>query len=128
VHFWSVLAEEEGRTVTVDLPAGPVPVHVAAADLGAAVDALLGNVFSHTPDGTSFGVAVRPRAGGGAEVTVSDAGPGLDPGAIARGSSGGGSTGLGLDIARRTAAASGGGLRIEASPAGTRVMLELGPV
>ena len=51
-------------------------------------------------------------------VTVSDAGPGTDPAAIERGISGGGSTGLGLDIARRTAVASGGGLRIEASPRG----------
>lgn len=127
VHFWSVLAEEERRAVTVDLPPGPLPVRVAAADLGAAVDALLGNVFSHTPDGTAFGVAVRPRDGGGAEVTVSDSGPGTDPAAIERGSSGGGSTGLGLDIARRTAEASGGGLRIASSAAGTSVTLALGP-
>jgi signal transduction histidine kinase len=127
VHFWSVLAEEERRAVTVELPDGPLPVRVAAADLGAAVDALLGNVFSHTPDGTPFAVAVRPGADGGAVVTVADAGPGTDPVAIERGISGGGSTGLGLDIARRTASASGGGLRIEASPAGTRVTLELGP-
>ncbi|MFL6095932.1 MAG: HAMP domain-containing protein, partial [Blastococcus sp.] len=127
LHFWSVLAEEEGRAVTVDLPGVRLPVRVAAADLGAAVDALLGNVFSHTPDGTAFRVSVRPREGGGAEVTVSDAGPGTSPGAIERGSSGGGSTGLGLDIARRTAEASGGRLRIGSSAAGTSVSLELGP-
>jgi signal transduction histidine kinase len=127
VHFWSVLAEEEGRAVTVDLPGVPLPVRVAAADLGAAVDALLGNVFSHTTDGTAFRVAVRPRDAGGAEVSVSDRGPGTEPAAVARGSSGGGSTGLGLDIARRTAEASGGVLRIESSPAGTSVTLVLGP-
>ncbi|TFV83438.1 HAMP domain-containing sensor histidine kinase [Blastococcus sp. CT_GayMR16] len=127
VHFWSVLAEEEGRAVTVDLPGVPLSVRVAAADLGAAVDALLGNVFSHTPDGTAFGVAVRPRDGGGAEVTVADTGPGTEPTAVERGSSGGGSTGLGLDIARRTAEASGGRLRIDSSPTGTTVSLELGP-
>jgi len=127
VHFWSVLADEERRAVTVELAAGPLPVRVAAADLGAAVDALLGNVFAHTPDGTAFGVAVRRRDGGGAEVTVSDTGPGTAPAAVERGSSGGGSTGLGLDIARRTAEASGGRLRIASSAAGTRVTLELGP-
>jgi signal transduction histidine kinase len=127
VHFWSVLAEEEGRTVTVGLPGGPLPVRVAAADLGAAVDALLGNVFSHTPEGTAFRVAVRPGDAGGAEVTVHDTGPGTEPAAVERGSSGGGSTGLGLDIARRTAEASGGVLRIASSAAGTSVTLELGP-
>jgi signal transduction histidine kinase len=127
VHFWSVLAEEEGRAVTVELPGVPLPVRVTATDLGAAVDALLGNVFSHTPDGTAFAVAVRPRAAGGAELTVSDTGLGTEPAAVERGSSGGGSTGLGLDIARRTAEASGGELRIASSPAGTSVTLELGP-
>ncbi|HSK25839.1 MAG TPA: hypothetical protein VK894_02900 [Jiangellales bacterium] len=42
-------------------------------------------------------------------MTVGDDGPGLGPGAVVeRGSSGSGSTGLGLDIARRTALAGGG--------------------
>jgi signal transduction histidine kinase len=129
VRFWSVLAEEEGRAVTLDLPDGPLTVHASAGDLGAAVDALLGNVFAHTPVGTSFSVSVRPRAGGGAEVDVADTGPGLPAGgaALERGSSGGGSTGLGLDIARRTAEGSGGGLHVASSPLGTCVTLHLGP-
>jgi signal transduction histidine kinase len=91
------------------------------------VDALLGNVFAHTPDGTGFRVAVHPTAAGGAEVSVSDAGPGLPASALERGHSGGGSTGLGLDIARRTAESSGGALRLRSSVAGTTVTLELGP-
>ncbi|MCW2701235.1 MAG: Phytochrome 1 [Blastococcus sp.] len=126
-RFWSVLAEDEHRRLDVDLPDGPLPVRVAEGDLAAAVDALLGNVFAHTPDGTAFGVAVRPRPGGGAEVTVSDAGPGMRSSAVERGRSGGGSTGLGLDIARRTAEASGGALQLASSPEGTRITLELGP-
>jgi signal transduction histidine kinase len=128
LQFWSVLAEEERREVATELPAGPVPVRVATADLGAALDALLGNVFAHTPDGTGFQVAVRPRPGGGAEVVVADGGPGVtEPdAAVERGRSDGGSTGLGLDIARRTAEASGGRLTIGSSPAGTTVTLELG--
>jgi signal transduction histidine kinase len=127
VRFWSVLAEEEQRTVTVGLGEQSLPVRVAAGDLGAALDALLGNVFAHTPEGTPFRVTVRPRPGGGAEVSVSDTGPGLPDAAIERGRSGAGSTGLGLDIARRTAEASGGALRISASAAGTTVVLALGP-
>jgi signal transduction histidine kinase len=129
VAFWSVLAEEEQRAVTVDLAEGPLPVRLAPADLGAAVDALLGNVFTHTPEGTAFAVTVSGRADGGATVRVADRGPGLaaGAGAVQRGHSGGGSTGLGLDIARRTAKAAGGGLRVESSPGGTEVFLELGP-
>ena len=126
-RFWSVLAEDEGRRFDVDLPPDPVPVRVAAADLGAAVDALLGNVFTHTPDGTPLAVRVGARPEGGAEVAVRDAGPGMPDDAVDRGRSGGGSTGLGLDIARRTAEAGGGGLRFESSASGTTVRLELGP-
>ena len=57
---------------------------------------------------------------------MSDTGPGTEPTSVERGSSRGGSTGLGLDIARRTAEASGAELRIASSPAGTTVTLDLG--
>jgi signal transduction histidine kinase len=127
VGFWSALAEDEGRSVRFDPPSGPLPVRVSADDLTAAVDALLGNVFAHTPEGTGMSVGVRVRDGGGAEITVADAGPGLDESAVERGRSGAGSTGLGLDIARRTAEASGGAMHVASSPAGTQVTLELGP-
>jgi signal transduction histidine kinase len=65
-------------------------------------------------------------------VEVIDEGPGLGPvrdAAAERGSSGAGSTGLGLDIARRTASAAGGGLALVSGPggAGARITLELGP-
>jgi signal transduction histidine kinase len=85
-------------------------------------------VFAHTPEGTGFRVAVRECGDGTAEVLVADDGPGLrDPAtALERGRSGGGSTGLGLDIARRTAEASGGTVRLASSPTGTTVALELG--
>jgi signal transduction histidine kinase len=132
VAFWSVLAEDTARAVTAELPAGPLPVAVDAEELAAAVDALLGNVFAHTPDGVAFAVRLVPRAGGGAELTVADEGPGLPAGPAGaldpagRGVSGGGSTGLGLDIARRAAEQSGGGLRSGAGP-GTRIVLDLGP-
>ena len=129
VAFWSVLAEDEGRALTVDLPPGELPVRVPTADLGAVVDALLGNVFAHTPAGTPFAVSLRPRTGGGARLTVSDRGPGMPTGSVLeRGVSGRGSTGLGLDIARRTAQASGGSTTVQGDlDAGTTVELELGP-
>ena len=126
-EFWSALAADEGRSIRIGQSGTPLPVRVPAADLAAAVDALLGNVFAHTPEGTALVVDVRPREDGGAVVTVADEGPGIPEGAVERGRSGAGSTGLGLDIARRTAEASGGELRLSSSAAGTQVSLDLGP-
>lgn len=101
--FWSVLAEDTGRAMTRSLPAGPLTVQVAADDLAAALDALLENVFAHTPDGTAFSVTLVARPGGGAVLEVADSGPGFSPVTAARGASPGGSTGLGIDIARQVA-------------------------
>ncbi|GAA4523543.1 MULTISPECIES: sensor histidine kinase [Nonomuraea] len=126
VRFWSVLAEDQGREVDVALPGGELPVAAGAESLAACVDALLGNVFAHTPEGASFSVRLAPHPKG-AELVVSDTGPGFDPALLARGNSGGGSTGLGLDIARRTAESSGGGLAVSPVPSGgARVEVTLG--
>jgi signal transduction histidine kinase len=126
-RFWSILAQDQGREMRLDVASFPVLVAVAEPDLGACLDALLGNVFAHTAQGTGFGIGLRPRPGGGAVLSVRDDGPGFaqqDP--IRRGASGGGSTGLGLDIARQTAEGSGGTLRIQPGPGG-HVVVELGP-
>jgi len=125
--FWSVLAEEDGRPWSVEAPDRPVAVRADAAELAAALDALLANVHGHTPAGTAYRLTLRTE-GGRARLEVADDGPGIaDPEeAQRRGRSGGGSTGLGLDIAARTAAAAGGELRVEASDAGgTLVVLDL---
>jgi signal transduction histidine kinase len=129
VAFWTVLAEDTGRTVTLDVAAtGPLPVGVPADELAAALDALLGNVFAHTPDGTAFAITLASRSGGGALLTVADDGPGLSADQVRRGASRGGSTGLGLDIARRVAQSSGGRLDLATGPTGgARLTLELGP-
>ncbi|SIR06337.1 HAMP domain-containing sensor histidine kinase [Micromonospora avicenniae] len=127
VAFWSVLAEDTGRPVTLDLAPGPLPVGVPADELAAAVDALLGNVFAHTPDGTPFTVRLAV-ADGQVVLTVADGGPGLPADAARRGASAAGSTGLGLDIARRAAQATGGRLELRAATGGgAEVLLRLGP-
>ncbi|WP_282699300.1 HAMP domain-containing sensor histidine kinase [Streptomyces sp. CC219B] len=129
--FWSALAEDEGRKVRVAGVDRPVRIPVARADLAAALDALLGNVFRHTPEGTAFAVDVH-NGEDAVIVLVSDAGPGIpDPEAAmarGRGSGSAGSTGLGLDIVRRLAESTGGDVRIGASVLGgteVRIWIQL---
>ncbi|CAM5236870.1 Signal transduction histidine-protein kinase/phosphatase MprB OS=Streptomyces cyaneofuscatus OX=66883 GN=G3I52_07065 PE=4 SV=1 [Streptomyces cyaneofuscatus] len=132
--FWSALAEDEGREVRLAGVDRTVRIPVARPELAAALDALLGNVFRHTPEGTAFAVDVH-HSGDAVIVLVSDAGPGIaDPeAALARGASGTtkpgavGSTGLGLDIVRRVAESTGGDLRIGRSVlGGTEVRIWIG--
>ena len=115
--FWSALAEDQGRPWDLVGAAAPVLVPVPATELTAVVDALLGNVFRHTAEGTAFTVTLHEGADT-VGILVADAGPGIpDPdAALRRGASGAGSTGLGLDIARRLAESTGGTLKIERSP------------
>jgi signal transduction histidine kinase len=119
MDFWSALADDQLRAWRLVGADQPVPVPVARQDLIAAADALLGNVFLHTDEGTEF--AVTLHAGDDVvAIFFADAGPGIaDPGAaLQRGRSGRGSTGLGLDIARRVAESTGGELRIDRSALG----------
>ncbi|MFF8955858.1 ATP-binding protein [Streptomyces sp. NPDC014894] len=130
MDFWSALAEDEGRKVRVAGVDRPVRIPVARPELVAALDALLGNVFRHTPEGTALSVDVH-NGDDAVIVLVSDAGPGIaDPeAAMARGNSNGrdGSTGLGLDIVRRVAESTGGDVRIGSSVlGGTEVRIWLG--
>ncbi|MFJ2175772.1 sensor histidine kinase [Streptomyces sp. NPDC087851] len=130
MDFWSALAEDEGRTVRVAGIGRPVRAPVVRTELAAALDALLGNVFRHTPEGTAFSVDVH-NGEDAVLVLVSDAGAGItDPtAALARGNSGGreGSTGLGLDIVRRVAESTGGDVRIGRSVlGGTEIRIWIG--
>ncbi|MEU3858467.1 HAMP domain-containing sensor histidine kinase [Streptomyces sp. NPDC028722] len=129
MEFWSALAEDEGRKWRVAGADRPVRVPVARADLAAALDALLGNVFRHTPEGAAFAVDVH-NGDDAVIVLVSDAGGGIpDPEAAmarGRGSGNAGSTGLGLDIVRRLAESTGGDVRIGGSVlGGTEVRIRL---
>lgn len=130
-HFWEPLAEEQGREfeVRVEVP-GETRVRAGEQDVVALLDVLLDNVFTHTQEGAAVAVTIAPRAGGGLVLTVDDAGPGFPDGidVLARGTSGGDSSGLGLAIAHQTATGSGGGLEAGRSPlGGGRVVVTLGP-
>ena len=92
---------------------------VDADELGAAVDALIENVFAHTADGVPFAVSVTARADGGTRVCVGDGGLGVSgTGLDRRGRSESGSTGLGLDIARRCVKTVGGSFGLGTSALG----------
>ncbi len=130
VRFWEPLAEDQARSFTfTSAVEEPVQVRAAEADLEALVDVLLDNVFTHAPDGTPLAVTLAAREEGGLVLTVEDGGPGFPDGldVVRRGTSGAGSTGLGLSIVDKTATESGGGLVLGPSPlGGARVVVELG--
>jgi len=116
--FWSVLAEEQGRDHQSHIPDEPIPVVLTHDELAAAVDTLLENVFTHTPAGTAYRITIE-ESGDDAILTVEDDGQGFpSEKVIRRGASGAGSTGLGLDIVRRAAERSGGGVALRSSPTG----------
>lgn len=112
--FWSMLANDQGREVTLEVPDTPCRVALSSEECAAVLDSLVGNVFRYTPADRPFAVAVVEHAGW-VTLLVEDGGPGFaDPTtALRRGTSGGGSTGLGLDIVRHAVEATGGTVHLE---------------
>jgi len=122
--FWQVVAAAQERRLNVECPQRR-PVHAAAADSDVltALDNLVQNVLTHTEAGTGFTVSVSDDP---PSLTVADQGSGLpSPDVFDRGSTTGESSGLGLDIVRRIAEASGGEVRIGDGP-GTTIVVRFG--
>lgn len=111
VTFWRLLAEEQGRAVSIVDSNYPLQVALPEDVVGSMADTLIENVLTHTSPGVDFRV-VWTGDGNLATIRVEDAGAGFSPGfdPTTRGVSGRGSTGLGLDIARKTAEGAGGAL------------------
>lgn len=124
--FWHMLAVEQDRDLTFEAGAPGVVLGVARDSLEAVIDALVGNVFDHTPAGTNLALRTgedldRPW------LEVTDEGTGFpDSSLLQRGISGKGSTGLGLDIAKRTAEITGGELEVATTDLGARVRVWFG--
>jgi signal transduction histidine kinase len=116
--FWQVLADEQGRPTSLVVEPGPHPVTLSAAELGALVDVLIGNIFTHTDEGVGYRIRIRHGTAGQSELIVEDEGTGFPDGSLRRGQSSSGSTGLGLDIVARSAERAGGAIRLGASPEG----------
>ncbi len=123
-EFWQVLAEDDNREWRVDLPHGAAWVPLKRDDLSVALDALVTNAFTYTPEGSGIRLWVVIGSNE-ATLTLDDNGPGFPEGfQIKRGESGGTSTGLGLDIAQRTARAVSGRLTVtNRTEGGGRVQL-----
>jgi len=110
--YWAGRARLQNRAAGLTTVDGSRVVDVDADALAAAVDALVGNVFAHTAEDSALAVRVYD-AGRNVVLEVSDDGPGfdaveVDPDAPATM----GSTGLGLDIVRRTVEGAGGTVAI----------------
>ena len=126
--FWLALSEEQGRAFSTDISAVDAHVAVPRVDAVAMIDALLENEFAHTEERVPLAISLVASGSDCVELAVEDGGEGIaDPDAVERGASTGDSTGLGLDIVRRTAEASGGSLELSASNAlgGARVVVSL---
>ena len=121
VRFWGALADEQERDWSVTLPDGARMIAGAAVDVGAAVDALLANVFAHTEAGVGFDVTLTDEPGL-LRLTVADQGGGFGEEALERGWSGSDSTGLGLDIVRRTVEDAGGTMSVRSDDGGIVTM------
>jgi signal transduction histidine kinase len=126
--FWSPLSEEQGRSFTTTIDVARAHVAVPEVDAGVMIDALLENVFAHTAERVPIAIHLSISGEEAALLVVEDGGSGVaDPRSIERGASTGDSTGLGLDIIRRTAEASGGSFEL-AEPGllgGARVVVQL---
>jgi len=121
--FWRVVASAQQRTVAAEVDEGsPLLVNLPAAQVLTVLDNLVQNVLTHTVAGVGFTVSV---SGGPPRLTISDEGDGLPSADVFdRGSSSGGS-GLGLDIVRRVAEASGGGITV-GEGAGATIVVRFG--
>ena len=115
VSFWEPLAIDQQRELVVEVPGAAVLVAATDQDVVSVVDALFENAVAHTAEGSSLSVEVFVDG----RLVVADRGLGfVDQGLVSRGVSGAGGTGLGLDIVRRTAEASGGSLAIRSRQGG----------
>lgn len=126
--FWAVLAKSQSRRFAVEAPSRRVDVGVARDDLDAAIDALISNVFAHTPEGTGFRVALRRTTSSSAtwSLVVEDDGPSSSAWPSPSSRPGTAGTGLGLDIVRRTVERAGGATELGRSQSGGfRVELRL---
>ncbi len=118
-------ARKRGLFLQLRVPESRVPVRVDARQIAQVVANLTLNALLASPEGGTVKLVVEPLAGGGARLSVNDAGEGIpvelrervfDPFFTTR--SPGEGTGLGLSIVRKIVEDHRGRIIIEDSPAG----------
>ncbi len=121
VSFWTPLAEDQGRVVTLKDDIEDMFVACTPDELAAALDALIENVIAHTPEDSPIQVIVGVTTHG-CHIDITDRGPGIPFGATRRGRSDRGSSGLGLDIARSCAESTGGSMDVLSNDDGSHTV------
>ncbi|WP_439382310.1 sensor histidine kinase [Amycolatopsis lexingtonensis] len=125
-----------GHRWLLELPPDPVLVHGDVQRLHQVLANLLANARTHTPPGTTVATTLARSADGSAVLTVTDNGPGIDPGLLpevferfARGDSSrsrnAGSTGLGMAIASAVVVAHHGTIEVHSRPGRTEFAVRL---
>nr|WP_212912129.1 HAMP domain-containing sensor histidine kinase [Streptomyces sp. TS71-3] len=130
-------AAAPGHHWVLDLPEEPVTVTGDTNRLHQVIGNLLANARVHTPPGTEVVVRLTTGPGGGAELTVSDDGPGVPVEFLdevferfaradhSRSRAAGGGSGLGLAIVRAVVAVHGGGVALKSGPGATEFRISL---
>ncbi|TME09466.1 MAG: HAMP domain-containing histidine kinase [Chloroflexi bacterium] len=117
-------ARRRGVELTMERPESPIQIRHDPVRIGQVVANLVGNAIKFTPRGGRVGVQVRGDAEGGATITVTDTGVGIDPAELPRifdrffrGSGAsearGSGSGLGLAIVRSIVEMHGGSVTVE---------------
>jgi len=120
MSFWAVLARSQSRPFTLEAPSRRVEVGLGKGELEAAIDAVVSNIFTHTPEGTAFRVSLRQGSAGSRlwALVVEDDGSQPPTSPVAPSPDRETGTGLGLDIVRRTAERAGGAAQVGRSKGG----------
>ena len=131
--LYSAAAEERGQHFELDIPPS-LPAYGDRDMIQQAVANLLDNALKFSPAGSTIRLAANAEPGGGAQIAVSDQGPGIpEPdrdraterfyrGESARNTPG---SGLGLSLVQAVATLHGGVLRLEDNSPGLRATLSL---
>jgi len=121
LEYWSPLAAAQEREVTRSSTAEPLPVTLSAEDLGVVLDAVFSNIFRHTAPGVGFRVDLRRDSDRMVLEVVNEG----DTDSVRRPAQQG-STGVGLEIARKILRSAGGTLTAQADPsAGFAVVIRV---
>ena len=117
-------AKRRGVELQMDRTGSPIPLRHDPVRIGQVVTNLVGNALKFTPPGGRVDVTVQPEAAGGASITVTDTGIGIEPAELPRifdrffrgsraSEARGSGSGLGLAIVRGIVEMHGGTVAVE---------------